>query len=46
MILTNTIDISEKKLLPNMKILSMAPLFGEAIRRIHNGESVSSLFVR
>ncbi len=45
-ILTNTIDISEKKLLPNMKILSMAPLFGEAIRRIHNGESVSSLFVR
>jgi ribose-phosphate pyrophosphokinase len=45
-ILTNTIDISERKLLPNMKILSMAPLFGEAIRRIHNGESVSSLFVR
>lgn len=45
-ILTNTIDIHERKLLPNMKILSMAPLFGEAIRRIHNGESVSSLFVR
>lgn len=45
-ILTNTINISERKLLPNMKILSMAPLFGEAIRRIHNGESVSSLFVR
>ena len=45
-ILTNTIDIPEHKILPNMKILSMAPLFGEAIRRIHNGESVSSLFIR
>jgi len=25
--------------------LSVAPLFGEAIRRIHEDESVSSLFV-
>lgn len=45
-IITNTIHIPDKKLLPNMTILSMAPLFGEAIRRIHNGESVSSLFIR
>lgn len=45
-IITNTINITDDKVLPNMKILSMAPLFGEAIRRIHNGESVSSLFIK
>jgi len=28
-----------------IKVLSVAELFGEAIRRIHNNESVSSLFV-
>jgi ribose-phosphate pyrophosphokinase len=28
-----------------MTVLSIAPLLAEAIRRIHNGESVSSLFV-
>ena len=33
-----------KKRLPNMKILSIAPLLAEAIRRIHVGESVSVLF--
>jgi hypothetical protein len=30
--------------LPNMKILTIAPLLSEAIRRIHVGESVSVLF--
>jgi len=43
---TNTIPLSEKaascqKIVP----LSVAPLFGEAIRRINRGYSVSSLFV-
>lgn len=42
---TNTVPISEDKLLPNMTILSIAPLLSETIRRIHNGESVSSLFL-
>jgi ribose-phosphate pyrophosphokinase len=41
---TNTIPIPGNKRLDNMTVLSIAPLFGEAIRRIHNGESVSSLF--
>jgi ribose-phosphate pyrophosphokinase len=27
-----------------MKILSVAPVLAEAIRRIHDGESVSDLF--
>ncbi len=44
-IFTNSIPLPEKKKLDNMKVLSIAPLFGEAIRRIHNGESVSSLFI-
>ena len=41
---TNTVPLSPDKLLPNMQVLSIAPLLAEAIRRIHNGESVSSLF--
>ncbi len=44
-IFTNTIQIPEEKCLPNMKVLSIASLFGEAIKRIHEGESVSSLFL-
>ena len=44
-ITTNTVPIPEHKRLPNMQVLSIAPLLGEAIRRIHHGESVSSLFV-
>jgi ribose-phosphate pyrophosphokinase len=44
-IFTNTIRIPEEKKLKNMQVLSIAYLFGEAIRRIHEGESVSSLFL-
>ncbi len=42
---TNTVPIPEHKRLPNMHVLSIAPLLAEAIHRIHEGESVSSLFV-
>jgi ribose-phosphate pyrophosphokinase len=42
---TNTVPIAAEKRLPNLHVLSIAPLLAEAIRRIHNGESVSSLFV-
>lgn len=44
-ICTNTIYLTEDKKIDNLKVLSVAPLLGEAIRRIHNGESVSSLFL-
>ncbi len=44
-ICTNTIEVDKSKKVDNLKILSIAPLLGEAIRRIHNGESVSSLFL-
>ncbi len=42
---TNTVPLPAEKRLPTMRTLSIAPLLAEAIRRIHNGESVSSLFV-
>jgi ribose-phosphate pyrophosphokinase len=42
---TNTVPIPDHKQLPNMTILSIAPLLAKAIDHIHEGESVSSLFV-
>ena len=41
---TNTVPLPLEKGLPSLRTLSIAPLLAEAIRRIHNGESVSSLF--
>lgn len=43
-VVTNTIPIMEEQKLPNMTILSVAPLIGEAILRIHEDLSVSKLF--
>ncbi len=43
-VVTNTIPINGDKKLPNMTILSIAPLVGEAILRIHEDLSVSKLF--
>lgn len=45
LIVTNTIPLKENaKECDNIVVLSVAELFGEAIRRIHKGQSVSSLF--
>jgi ribose-phosphate pyrophosphokinase len=41
---TNTVPIPREKRLPNMCILSVAPLLAETINRIHVGKSVSALF--
>jgi ribose-phosphate pyrophosphokinase len=41
---TDTVPVPAEKRLPNMTVLSVAPLLAEAIRRIHVGESVSGLF--
>lgn len=43
-ICTNTVPIPHQKRVPKLRLLSVAPAFAEAIRRIHNGESVSALF--
>ena len=45
-LITNTIPSEEKlKNCPSLRIISVAQLLAEAIRRIHGDESVSSLFV-
>ena len=43
-IVTNTIPWAKEDLPANVKQLSIAPLLGQAISRIHDDESVSSLF--
>jgi len=43
-IITDTIETKEKKILDNMDIVTVADVFGSAINRIHNDESVSALF--
>lgn len=45
-LITNTTPIDEKlRRLEKLRPLSVAPLLGEAVRRIHEDSSVSSLFV-
>jgi len=45
-VVTNTIGIEDKvEECPKLRVLSVAGLLAEAIRRIHGAESVSSLFV-
>ena len=44
LVLLNTMPIPEEKMLPKMKVLSVGPLFAEAINRIHTNGSVSKLF--
>jgi ribose-phosphate pyrophosphokinase len=41
---TDTVPLAPEKRLPRVTVLSVAPLLAEAIRRIHEGESVSALF--
>jgi len=46
LVVTDTIPLREEaRVLPNVVVLSVAHLIGEAIRRIHNEESISSLFI-
>ena len=44
-IITNTIEGNNSRIPKNSKIISIAPLLGEAIKRIYNSQSVSSLFI-
>lgn len=41
---TNTVPVPEEERTEKLRILSIAPALAEAVRRIHNGESVSALF--
>lgn len=44
-IITDTIPLSAEKNIPRIEVLTVAPLLGEAVKRIHRNESVSRLFV-
>lgn len=45
-VVTNTIPLNGKeRICSKLRVLSVAPLLGEAVKRIHEEESVSSLFV-
>ena len=47
-IVTDTVPVSQEKIdgIGKLKVLTVSALMGEAINRIHNNESVSSLFLR
>jgi ribose-phosphate pyrophosphokinase len=44
LVCTNSIPQRADQMPPNTRVLSIAPLLGEAIKRIHRNESVSGLF--
>ncbi|HPZ71579.1 MAG TPA: ribose-phosphate pyrophosphokinase [Peptococcaceae bacterium] len=43
-VVTNTIPLSKDKQIPKIKVLSTAPLIGEAIIRVHADLSISEIF--
>ena len=43
-IITDTISVPKHKLIDKLKIISVSNIFGQAVDRVHNGESVSALF--
>ncbi len=43
-VVTDTIPLPKGIQCPKLKVVSVAPLFAEAVRRIHSDDSVSSLF--
>lgn len=45
LVILDTIPLPEKKNIEKIKVLSVAPVFAEAIERIHENLSVSTLFV-
>ncbi|HIF73313.1 MAG TPA: ribose-phosphate pyrophosphokinase [Dehalococcoidia bacterium] len=44
LVITDTVPLPEDKVNSKIKVISIAPLLGEAIRRIHEGRSVGELF--
>ena len=44
LVVTDTIPLPPEKRIPQIEVLSMAPMIGEAIGRIHTGRSVGELF--
>jgi ribose-phosphate pyrophosphokinase len=45
-VVTDTIPLPEGKQKPKIRVISLAPVLAEAIRRVHAHQSVSTLFDR
>ncbi|MEE8598844.1 MAG: ribose-phosphate pyrophosphokinase [Dehalococcoidales bacterium] len=43
-VVTDTIPVAENKRVDKITVLPIAPLLGEAIRRIHTGQSIGAMF--
>jgi len=43
-VVTDTVPVKDGKKLDKIKVLSIAPLLGEAVSRIHTGKSIGALF--
>jgi hypothetical protein len=43
-VITDSVPLAAAKRMSKLTVLSVAPLIGEAIKRIHRGESVGALF--
>jgi len=43
-VVTDTIPVADNKRLDKITVLSIAPLLGEAIHRIHTGQSIGAMF--
>lgn len=44
LLVTDTVENQPEKFSPKIEVVSAAPLFGEAIKRIHDRDSISSMF--
>ena len=44
LVVTDTVPLGPNKKIDKIKVLSMAPLLGEAIHRIHTGMSIGAMF--
>ncbi len=44
LLVTDTVPLAEEKRIDKINVVSVAPLFAEGIKAIHDGDSVSSLF--
>ena len=43
-VVTDSIAIDEDKIIPQIKVLTVATLLAEAIKRIHHDQSISAIF--